>query len=148
MRRIRSLLRVRLINFMIVGGIGYVINMGIYYPLTLVCRDQVTFLGQQIYLPPFLISSGIAITSNYYLNQKFTFGDSRERSLGIVKYMGTYWLSLPIEMLIIFLLVQFFSLAPILSAALATLIVFLGRYLVIRRVVWRTHHEYKKMAAS
>jgi putative flippase GtrA len=138
MSLLRKLLQVRLVNFMIVGSIGYFINMGIYYPLTLVFQNQVTFLSRQFYLPLFLISSGLAITSNYFLNRRFTFGDSRERSLGIVKYMGTYWVSLPVEMLLIFLCVQFLSLPPVVAAALAILIVFLSRYFVVRKVVWRT----------
>lgn len=41
----------QILNFMLVGGIGYAINMLIYWPLTLVFKNEVSFLGQQFYLP-------------------------------------------------------------------------------------------------
>ncbi len=52
-----ALYRYRILSFMFVGGIGYFVNMAVYYPLTLWFKDKVLFLGQEFYLPPFLISS-------------------------------------------------------------------------------------------
>jgi putative flippase GtrA len=97
---IRKLLRVRIVSFMIVGGIGYIINIGIYYPLTIIFKEQVVFLGQQFYLPPYLISSIVAITSNYYLNRLLTFKDSEEKTFGMLKYISAYLISLPIEVVL------------------------------------------------
>jgi putative flippase GtrA len=128
--------RYRVLNFMVVGGIGYIINIAIYYPLTLLFQHTVTFLGQQFYLPPYLVSSFAAISSNYYLNKISTFRDCQEKSLGYVKYLTTCSVSLPVEMVFIFFFVQFLHFLPVLAAAAAILVVFLGRYFVISRIVW------------
>jgi putative flippase GtrA len=133
----KRILRIRILNFMFVGGIGYIVNMGFYYPLTHIFKDQATFLGQEFYLPPYFISSIIAITCNYYLNRIITFKDSKEAKLGMLKYMSTYLFSLPIEVIFIFLIVRFMKLEPVIAAALAILIVFLGRYLTVKTVVWK-----------
>ncbi len=131
-----ALYRWRILNFMIVGGIGYFVNMAVYYPLTLWFKETVTFLGQEFYLPPFLVSSYIAITSNYTLNKLSTFRDYQEKKLGYAKYLTTCSASLPIEMVLIFLFVHFMGIFPVLAVAMAILIVFVGRYLVISRIVW------------
>jgi len=138
---IKSLLKLafwkwRMLPFMIVGGIGYFVNMAVYYPLTLWFKETVTFLGQEFYLPPFLVSSFIAITSNYILNKRFTFGDYKVKTAGYVKYLATCSASLPIEMALIFLFVHFMGFIPIVAVALAILLVFVGRYAVVRRIVW------------
>lgn len=129
--------RWRMLPFMLVGGIGYFVNMAVYYPLTLWFKDMVTFLGQEFYLPPFLVSSYIAITSNYLLNRKFTFKGYQEKKAGYVKYLATCSASLPIEMILIFLFVRFMGFTPIAAVAVAILIVFIARYFIISRIVWR-----------
>jgi dolichol-phosphate mannosyltransferase len=126
----------RMLPFMIVGSIGYIVNMVVYYPLTLWFQKTVTFLGQEFYLPPFLVSSFIAITSNYILNKRFTFGDYQEKKLGYIKYLTTCSASLPIEMVLIFLFVRFMGFVPIMAVAVAILLVFIGRYAVLSRIVW------------
>lgn len=126
----------RILPFMIVGGIGYFVNMVVYYPLTLWVEETVTFFGQEFYLPPFLVSSYIAITCNYLLNRKFTFKGYEEKRLGYVKYLTTCSASLPIEMVLIFLFVRFLGFMPIVAVAVAILIVFIARYLVVSRIVW------------
>jgi len=127
----------RLASFMIVGGIGYLVNMAVYYPLTLWFEKTVTFFGQEFYLPPFLVSSFVAITSNYILNKRFTFGDCKVKTAGYLKYLTTCSASLPLEMALIYLFVHFFSFMPIMAVAVAILIVFIGRFLVVSRIVWR-----------
>lgn len=126
----------RMLPFMIVGGIGYFVNMAVYYPLTLWFKETVTFLGQEFYLPPFVVSSYIAITSNYLLNRMFTFKGYQEKKLGYVRYLTTCSASLPIEMVLIFLFVRFLGFMPIVAVAVAILIVFIARYIVISRLVW------------
>ena len=56
----------QILNFMVVGGIGYVINMAAYWVLLRVFHgaETTTFLGQHFYLPPFVLSSLLAIVSN------------------------------------------------------------------------------------
>lgn len=131
----------RMLPFMMVGGIGYFVNMAVYYPLTLWFQKTVTFLGQEFYLPPFLVSSFVAITSNYILNKRFTFGDYQEKKLGYIKYLTTCSASLPLEMVLIFLFVHFMGFIPIMAVAVAILLVFVGRYAVLSRIVW---HRIKK----
>jgi putative flippase GtrA len=138
---VKKLMKVRIFNFMFVGGIGYIINMGIYYPLTLIMRDQTTIFGHQYYLPPFLISTAIAITSNYFLNKRITFGDSKAKNLSLLKYMGTYWATIPFEMIILTCLVEFLHLEPVVGAAIAILTIFLSRYFVVKKVVWKTEDK-------
>jgi len=126
----------RMLPFMIVGGIGYFVNMAVYYPLTLWFEETVTFLGQEFYLPPFVVSSYIAITSNYLLNKMFTFKGYQVKKAGYVKYLTTCSASLPIEMALIFLFVRFLGFMPIVAVAVAILIVFVGRFWVVSRIVW------------
>jgi putative flippase GtrA len=140
---VNKLLKIRLINFMLVGGICFVINMAFYLPLTLLFQEKTTIFGQEFYLPPFLISTAIAITCNYFLSRRITFGDSTERSLGIVKYMATYWATIPFEMVLLYLLVHFGKLHPSLAAALAILSIFISRYIVVKKIVWRTKKVFK-----
>lgn len=127
----------RVLPFMIVGGIGYLVNMAVYYPLTLWFRETVKFFGQEFYLPPFLASSFIAITSNYTLNRLFTFKDRKVRKLGYIKYLLTCSASLPVEMILIYLFVHFLKFMPIVAVAVAILIVFIARFLVVSRIVWK-----------
>jgi putative flippase GtrA len=126
----------QILNFMLVGGIGYVVNMLTYWPLTLVFENQVTFLGQQFYLPPFVISSLIAIFCNYELNRLWTFKGWQERSLGGARYLIMALGTLLIDMGFLFLLVQYGGLPPIPAAAIAILIVFVIRFLIARNWVW------------
>jgi putative flippase GtrA len=137
---IKKLLQIRLINFMIVGGIGFVVNMVVYYPLTLVFQQRVMFLNQVYYLPPFVLSSLIAITSNYFLNRISTFRGMRESRFGYFRYLFTYLLTLPLEMVVIFLLVEYLHLIPIAAVALAILVIFMSRYIIVNKFVWRLNH--------
>ena len=126
----------QILNFMVVGGIGYVINLLIYWPLTLVFKNDVTFLGQHFYLPPFAISSLIAIVCNYELNRHWTFKGWKEQSFGGARYMLMALGTLLIDMTFLFLLVQYLHLPPVPAAALAILIVFIIRFIIARSWVW------------
>jgi len=76
-------------NFMIVGGIGYAINMLVYSMLTLnFDSGQTSFLGQHFYLAPFVVSSLLAIMSNYFLNKIWTFKGWTEQHMGILRYLA------------------------------------------------------------
>ncbi len=133
---IKKLLKKKVVNFMVVGGIGYVINMAIYYPLINVFKDKVDILRQQFYIIPFLLSSLIAIICNYYLNKLFTFKDSRENSLGGIRYLFMALATLVLDVFVLFLFVQYCHLPPILGAALAILLVFVLRFFIAKSWVW------------
>jgi putative flippase GtrA len=126
----------QILNFMFVGGIGYAVNMATYYPLTIVFKNEVNFLGQQFYLPPFVISSLIAILCNYELNRIWTFKGWSENSFGGARYFTMALATLFIDMAFLYLLVQYGKLHPLPAAALAILIVFIIRYTIARKWVW------------
>ncbi len=126
----------RIVNFMVVGAIGYIINMGIYYPLTLVFQNDVTFLGQHFYLPPFLLSSLVAITSNYYWNKKWTFGDMKAKPLSYWRYLSMASATLVLDMVVLWGLVDFGKLSPVVAAAIAIIFVFILRYFISKHWVW------------
>jgi putative flippase GtrA len=136
-QRFQSLLqKYQILNFMLVGGIGYALNMLVYWPLTLVFKNDVTFLGQHFYLPPFVISSLLAILCNYELNRIWTFKGWKKQRFAGARYLSMALATLLIDMLFLFILVQFFKLPPVPAAALAILIVFIIRYTIARSWVW------------
>lgn len=126
----------QVLNFMMVGGIGYVINMLTYWPLTLVFKTEVNFLGQHFYLPPFIISSLLAIFSNYMLNKIWTFKGWNEHKLGGMRYLSMALATLMLDMAFLYFLVQYLNLPPVPAAAIAILIVFVVRYAIARSWVW------------
>jgi len=126
----------RILNFMLVGGIGYAINMLTYWLLTPVFETEVRFLGQHFYLPPFVISSLLAIVSNYELNKVWTFKGWKEQRLGILRYMSMALVTLSIDIVLLYALVDYCKLPPVPAAAIAILIVFVVRYAIARRWVW------------
>jgi len=126
----------RILNFMLVGGIGYAINMLTYWLLTPVFETEVRFLGQHFYLPPFVISSLLAIVSNYELNKVWTFKGWKERRLGFVRYMSMALVTLCLDIMFLYALVDYCKLPPVPAAAMAILIVFIIRYAIAKRWVW------------
>ena len=126
----------QILNFMFVGGIGYVINMLTYWPLTLVFKTEVSFLGQHFYLPPFVISSLIATLSNYELNRVWTFKGWNKQRLSGLRYLIMALATLTIDMAFLYILVEYLKLPPVPAAALAILIVFIIRYAIARSWVW------------
>jgi len=128
--------RFQILNFMVVGGIGYAINMAIYYPLTLLFHSTTVVFGQQYYLPPFVVSTLIAICSNYYLNKKWTFGDSREASFGFGRYLLMGAVTGLGDMALLFAFVRYLKMFPQLAAAIAILIVFVVRFFIAKTMIW------------
>lgn len=131
-----AMFRFRVLNFMLVGGIGYLINMGLYWPLTKVFKTEVSFLGSHFYLPPFVLSSFVAICANYYLNKRWTFGDRKAKSLSFVRYLNMAGATLVLDMFVLFLLVDFVHLNEMLAAALAIALVFVVRYVIADKLIW------------
>lgn len=129
---------------MAVGGIGYCVNLMIYYPLTLVFKSHVLFLGQVFYLPPYIISCLLASSLNYYLNKHWTFGDRHEEQLGFLRYWGIVGPMVFLDLGLIFLLVQYVHLVPVLAAAIAILVIFVGRYAVASRFIWSAKKSQKE----
>jgi putative flippase GtrA len=129
----------QILNFMVVGGIGFIVNMAIYYPLTLVFRDRIKIFGQEYFFIPFVISSFAAIICNYELNRIWTFKGWKKQSLAGVRYfsMAAVTLVLDIAMLSFFVFIAKIHWFP--AAALAILVVFVIRFIIARNWVWLKH---------
>jgi dolichol-phosphate mannosyltransferase len=124
-------------NFMVVGGIGYIINIAVYSLLTISLNSpQTTFMGQHFYLAPFVVSSFLAIISNYILNKIWTFKGWKEGRLGALRYLGMALATLLLDMAFLWILVDGAKIHPIPAAALAILIVFIVRFLIARKWIW------------
>ncbi|MDD5287712.1 MAG: glycosyltransferase family 2 protein [Dehalococcoidales bacterium] len=136
------LYKFQILNFMIVGGIGYVINIALYSLLTLLPSLR-TFefnqfgKDQPYYLPPFVVSSLVAIISNYLMNRAWTFKGWSEQKAGIGRYLFMGLGTLLLDMGLLFILVEYGNLAPIPAAALAIFVVFIVRFIIARSWVWK-----------
>ena len=130
----------QVLNFMVVGGIGFIINMGLYSLLTLIPALK-TFefnqVGKSYYLPPFVLSSLVAIISNYLMNRASTFKGWKEQKGGFGRYILMSLATLVLDTALLFVFVDKFNLAPQPAAALAILIVFVARFFIARSWVWK-----------
>jgi len=129
----------RIINFMMVGGIGYVINISLYSALTLIPAlksYEFNQVGETYYVPPFVLSSLVAIVSNYLMNRAWTFRSWTEHRAGFGRYMLMAIVTLVLDTGLLFAFVEKGNLPPQPAAALAILIVFVARYLIARSWVW------------
>lgn len=126
-----------ILNFMFVGGIGFIVNISIYYPLSLVFENEVTILGQHFYLPPFIISSFIAILCNYEMNKRWTFKRQKTNSYSRGRYMLMALVTLVLDVIMLWLLVDYGHLFPTLGAVIALNAAFLLRYAIARVWVWK-----------
>lgn len=131
----------RIFNFMFVGGVGYCVNMGIYYPLTLLIQNQVKFAGQVFYLPALLVSNPITIVFNYYLNKRLTYKDCKVMGFGLGKYMTVCMGTVLFDMAIIFGLVQYIHIYYLVAVVLAAVIMFGIRYWIVNKWIWNTQRN-------
>ena len=132
----------QILNFMVVGGIGTVINLGLYWLLLFIPalkEVQWNFLGKNHpnYLLPFFISSLVAIVSNYLMNRASTFKGWKEQKGGFRRYMTMALVTLVLDNALLFLLVTYGNLPYVPAAALAILINFIIRFLIARNWVWK-----------
>jgi dolichol-phosphate mannosyltransferase len=138
----------QILNFMVVGGIGWVINIGLY---TLLLRVpalkevQWNFLGKNHpnYLLPFIISSLVAIICNYLMNRVSTFKGWKEQKSGFGRYIAMGIGTLFIDMGLLVLLVRLWNLPYVPAAALAVLIAFIVRFVIARSWVWKAKAPIK-----
>lgn len=130
------LAKYRVLRFMVVGGIGYLILLAIYYPLLPLFQDQITFLGKQFYLPPFAIALVLASVCTYLMCKKWAFGGRRENRLGPLRFSLLVVSTFVGDLVVLFLLVEFLGLNPILAAIITVWVVFIIRYTVASRWIW------------
>ena len=129
-------IKYRILRFMVVGGLGYLIVFAIYYPLILLFQAQVTFLGKQFYLLPFAVSLIVASICTYLMCKKWVFGDKKENSLGPLRFSFLVGTTVMGDLVILFLLVELLHLGPILSAIIAVWAIFIVKYGVAGRWIW------------
>jgi dolichol-phosphate mannosyltransferase len=132
----------QILNFMVVGGIGALINLGLYTLLLhvpILKNVQWNWLGngKDNYLLPFIISTLVAMICNYLLNRISTFKGWKEQKGGFTRYMtmGIFTSLIDYGLLIIF--VKYGHLAYELSAILAIIFAFIVRFLIARSWVWK-----------
>ena len=137
----------QILNFMVVGGIGYVINMGLYSLLTLMPalkKFEFNKVGETYYLPPFIISSLVAIVCNYLMNRASTFKGWKEQKGGFGRYLVMALATLVLDTTLLWVFVKFGNLPPVPAAALAILIAFGVRYVIARSWVWNKKTSQNK----
>jgi dolichol-phosphate mannosyltransferase len=128
-----------ILDFMIVGGIGTLINLGVYSVLVLVPAlktFQYNEVGKTYYFPPFILSSLVAIVSNYLMNRAWTFRGWKEQKGGFVRYLTMGLIALIPDSGLLIIFVEFGKLPYVLAAALAIIINFIFRFLIARSWVW------------
>ena len=133
----------QILNFMVVGGIGYLINIGLYSILVLVPAlktwdiNKLLGEGKPNYLPPFVLSSLVAIICNYLMNRASTFKGWKEQKGGFGRYIAMALATLVLDTALLFVFVKYGNIPPVPAAALAILINFALRYFIARNWVWK-----------
>ena len=134
----KRLWKIRMFNFMFVGGCGFLLNLAIYNPLTVLIHSKITFLNQVFYLPALLISTPIVIAFNYALNKKWTYRDFPAKSLSLARYEFMGLCTAVFDMIVLFLLVHYGHIFYLVAMVLAAIIMFSIRYFISNRWVWKT----------
>lgn len=133
---IKRLLKIRIINFMFVGSLSFIVSLAVYYPLTLYFQYNVEFLGQIFYLPAAIPSTLASLIFGYYGNRKWTFGDCRAKRLSLLTYVFTGMLTAIGDIFLLFVLVHYLHFYWLLGSVLAVLVMFLVRYFISRKLIW------------
>ena len=134
----KRLWKIRIFNFMFVGSCGFLLNLCLYYPLTVLIHNKITLLNQVFYLPALLITAPIVIAFNYWMNMKWTFRDSPSKSLSLGRYELMGLSTMIFDLFIIFALVQYGHIFYLIAMVLATIIMFLMRYFIANKWIWKT----------
>ena len=127
---------------MVVGGIGALINLGLYSVLLRVPtlkNVQWDWLGngKDNYLLPFIISTLVAMVCNYLLNRISTFKGWKEQKSGFGRYMTMGIFTAFIDYGLLVLFVKYGNLPYEVSAILAIIFAFVVRFIIARSWVWK-----------
>jgi dolichol-phosphate mannosyltransferase len=136
---IKYLDKYRFLRFAIIGGIGVPINLGILVALKEIGLN---------YIPAVILATEIAMTINYFLNNYWTFSNSKINKL---KGWGKYALiSLPFDGISFGLTVGLketvlknYYWGYLMAAGAGLFVAMILRYVVVKRVVWKTHSTPK-----
>ena len=128
---------IRIINFMVVGGLGFIVGTGlVYYPITW-WLHHVTAVNEIYYLPALIPSSLVSITWNYKLNQRWTFKDKKSESVSYLRYLSMSLSTIVFDIVLLFVFVHYLHLYYLLGLLLATICMFLLRYLIANIWIWK-----------
>lgn len=134
---------VRIINFMIVGGLGFVVGtVFVNMPITWALH-HVSSIHEVYYLPALIPSSIVSITWNYYLNLKWTFKDRKAESVSLLRYELMGMSTVILDIALLWILVKYAHITagvfnvPIIALVIATVCMFLLRYLISNIWIWR-----------
>ena len=130
--------KIRIFNFMFVGGCGFLLQTALYYPLTLLIHNSIKFFDQVFYLPALVIVFPIVIAFNWWMNKKWTYRDVETKKLSLGRYEVMGLSTAVFDMVLIFLMVQFGHVFYLLAMVLAACVMFLMRYFIANRWIWNT----------
>jgi dolichol-phosphate mannosyltransferase len=132
----RLLEKHRFLKFVIVGGMGFFLNMGILYGLT---ESGLYYMASSV------IAIVLCMTFNYTVNNYWTFKSRRKGAKGYLQGLWKYALvSFIGDGLSFGLLVLFTEVAGLwymASMVAAVFIVAVFRYVVVRRFIWRVKDD-------
>jgi putative flippase GtrA len=117
----------KLFKFMVVGGIGAILSLGLMYLFT-------TVLGL-FYLISYFITFMIVVAFNYTLNSLWTF--KGYKSKGVIMFYAGRMGTLALNEAILFLMVSILGWPYLLATAIAILISVSLNYSFSRRFVWQ-----------
>ena len=133
-----KLWKIRIFNFMFVGGLGFCVQTALYYPLTLLIHNSIKFFNQVFYLPALVIVFPITLAFNYWMNNKWTYRGIKTQSLSFGKYELMGMCTAMIDLVLIFLMVQFGHVFYLLATVFAACIMFVLRYIISNKWIWKT----------
>lgn len=127
------------IKFAIVGGIGTLVNLSILYIFT----DIIGIL----YLISGAIAFNVALVNNYILNKMWTFEENiKERIVGkVVKYAIICIIALSVNLLVLFVLVEFFLIYYLFSQVGAIIAAFMINFIGNRFWTFRNNTNNDKI---
>ncbi len=137
------LYKYRWLRFGMVGAAGTVVNLSSLYLLnTFVIHKAFTTLWSDVaadrsYLIAFIPAFLLSVTNNYTLNNLWTFRERSAGKVGFGKYLLMASITLPLDMALLYMLTEYLGLFYVLSAAIAILIVFVVRYTIAGKWIWR-----------
>lgn len=129
-------LRNKFLKFIMVGSSGAVIK--------LLSMFLLTNYGHVFYMLSYLISSILAITSNYTLNSLWTFDQFlnvsfKSHVFKYLRYVATSCIAVAINELILFILTGKLHVWYMFSAFIGIFTAFAVNYILSRRIVWKQH---------
>lgn len=133
----------RILKFMLVGASGTVVLLGALYLIehfvlhTTFQSQWGAVIADKSYLVAFIPAFVLAAANNYLLNNLWTFSGRSAGKVGFPKYFLVASITLPLDLVLLYAFTEWCGLYYILSATLAIIIVFLIRYAVASKWIWR-----------